>query len=508
MQKAFFLFFLCLCCSSNAQGTSAISPTVDLIVSAETAPIELKNFASDDLFWAYNTLMSVEDNALLLAQNNQETQLLRSVQSSKNIKKSVQIIPSDKEATLFKQLKINSLEELQTRNQSIFLTLTIENSLKEKIKHKSYLTGLALKMTTTPFDNLAVLKRNVEQTFLLDYLSVSLLPMTEEKKEATYSGTTYFAPLSMLYRHYKNSNEEAQSENIKRLLDNIAQQTNSQVYLSEILNESLGKTSLKSSILTPKGLEKGMIKINEKLYASEVETTNAQYNLFLQDLLQQREYEKIALCKINPTDWKKLMTEEQKKLEENILFPWGKPESDRFPVQNISYEAAVLYCEWVTNAYNSNPSTKKKYKKVVFRLPSEKEWEVAVRGNKPETTLYSWLSTSNAVSATDYRTVKGCFLSNFNVEDARYNCATCKKSIDAKYSKDGAYFTVFTDAYYPTDLGLFNTSGNVAEMVAEKGKAKGGSWEDIPENCTIKSVKTYNEPSPAIGFRVFMEIIE
>jgi hypothetical protein len=50
--------------------------------------------------------------------------------------------------------------------------------------------------------------------------------------------------------------------------------------------------------------------------------------------------------------------------------------------------------------------------------------------------------------------------------------------------------------------------GNVAEMTSEKGKAKGGSWEDEPDNCTIQSVKTYEKPSPAIGFRVFMEIIQ
>jgi hypothetical protein len=80
--------------------------------------------------------------------------------------------------------------------------------------------------------------------------------------------------------------------------------------------------------------------------------------------------------------------------------------------------------------------------------------------------------------------------------------------MDKHSSKDGAYFTVFTDAYFSTELGLFNTAGNIAEMIAEKGKAKGGSWEDIPENCTIKSIKNYDAPSPAIGFRVFMEIVE
>jgi len=50
--------------------------------------------------------------------------------------------------------------------------------------------------------------------------------------------------------------------------------------------------------------------------------------------------------------------------------------------------------------------------------------------------------------------------------------------------------------------------GNVAEMTLEKGKACGGSWNHTPEESTIRSINTYTKPDAAIGFRVFMEIIE
>ena len=51
-------------------------------------------------------------------------------------------------------------------------------------------------------------------------------------------------------------------------------------------------------------------------------------------------------------------------------------------------------------------------------------------------------------------------------------------------------------------------SGNDAEMLDKEGIAKGGSWEDLPSQCTIKSVKKYDAPSPAVGFRIVMEVVE
>jgi len=51
-------------------------------------------------------------------------------------------------------------------------------------------------------------------------------------------------------------------------------------------------------------------------------------------------------------------------------------------------------------------------------------------------------------------------------------------------------------------------TGNVAEMVSEKGKAAGGSWAHSPEASTITSISSYNEPDAKVGFRVFMEVIE
>jgi hypothetical protein len=57
-------------------------------------------------------------------------------------------------------------------------------------------------------------------------------------------------------------------------------------------------------------------------------------------------------------------------------------------------------------------------------------------------------------------------------------------------------------------MGFFDVVGNVAEMIDEKGKAYGGSWNHFPNESTIRSVDDYKGQSGAVGFRVFMEVIE
>lgn len=63
-------------------------------------------------------------------------------------------------------------------------------------------------------------------------------------------------------------------------------------------------------------------------------------------------------------------------------------------------------------------------------------------------------------------------------------------------------------AYFPNNIGLYDVVGNVAEMTSEKGRACGGSWNQLPTESTIRSISDYNKPESTVGFRVFMEVIE
>jgi formylglycine-generating enzyme required for sulfatase activity len=63
-----------------------------------------------------------------------------------------------------------------------------------------------------------------------------------------------------------------------------------------------------------------------------------------------------------------------------VKFYHSHPSYDNFPVVTVTYESAVNYCKWLTGINNSDP--KRKFKKVIFRLPSEEEWVYAATAGK------------------------------------------------------------------------------------------------------------------------------
>jgi hypothetical protein len=68
--------------------------------------------------------------------------------------------------------------------------------------------------------------------------------------------------------------------------------------------------------------------------------------------------------------------------------------------------------------------------------------------------------------------------------------------------------TTSTNSFFPNSLGMYNMCGNVAEMIEEKGIAKGGSYADPAYMVRIASDKSYLKPTADIGFRVCMKVIE
>jgi formylglycine-generating enzyme required for sulfatase activity len=264
-------------------------------------------------------------------------------------------------------------------------------------------------------------------------------------------------------------------------------------YFSTNFEKEYGRWQLKN-------LENSFKKFSGNLYMAETEVTNQQYNYYLTYLLEQKDFNTLMLVKAEKTDWRTLLPDSLKTRDDKAIFPNGHPDGAYFPAQNMSFEAAKQYCAWLTNFYNNEPIEKRKWKKVLFRLPTQEEWMQAARGQNDTSIMYPW-----GFNRTQSK--KGCFLSNFNCSNENCHCEAFDKVFD-KLTKDGALFTAKADTYYPNDFGLYGMSGNIAEMTATQGIAKGGSWEDAPAACTIQAQKNYSAPSPAIGFRILMEIVE
>jgi formylglycine-generating enzyme required for sulfatase activity len=288
-----------------------------------------------------------------------------------------------------------------------------------------------------------------------------------------------------------------------------------------------------------KNLENSFRRIKGNLFACETETTNGMYSLFLSYLEDNEHLELLSQCNYDLSTYRQSEQEFYTTYTAPYVAPANKKDTltrdySRFPAVNIQHKAAAIYCEWLTVQYNSH-SGKKKFKKVLFRLPTVKEWQIAALG---ATKFESWTLNENKVEViipedslaesgkgkkvilpvTDefwypwwnhyhYRkkatNTKNCYLGNFKARPMPSPCAWGQIP-----GYDGWTRMSITTSYFPNGFGLYDVVGNVAEMVDEKGKALGGSWDHSPEQSTIRSIHHYTRPSGNVGFRVFMEVIE
>ena len=227
------------------------------------------------------------------------------------------------------------------------------------------------------------------------------------------------------------------------------------------------------------------VQVQPQLYFANTETTNAAYNQYLAALLQQGDITAYNNAKIDTANWITHNGFNNKKIAETYHVA---DDYKQYPVVNVSYKNAQHYCQWLTETYNADSN--RKFKKVKFRLPTEAEWMFAAN-NGSQLRNYSWNSESLTVANGRF---KGQYHANF------------KRPTDGINTR--MYFLGNSLSFYPNELGIYNLSGNAAEMVEEEGIAKGGSYSDEADGIKNSARKTYQSSSPEIGFRVVMEVIE
>jgi hypothetical protein len=504
------------------------------------------------LNYSYNVLMSLETNAILFSEAENTTLPLFFLQDVFSIRKDVVILNLDMlENESYRQRKLiasnlkapsdvsdrkDLCEQLPKLNDSrnFYYPLTLSQKNLTTIKDKLYVVGLASKISNDRMDNISLIKSNVEKRFMLDYLTVDFNGESEVSSGKVLSAN-YLVPMLLLSEHYKQNGETEKNAGLEQMMLQIAAVTGKTEIIETYLNRDKKKAwVLYDADLNPKHIEGKFRKIKGTIYASEHEVTNAEYQRFLDYVTDHKvEY----LYDVSKIDLSKY---EEPALSFMRGYHLKRPASKKdkfftnYPIVNISYEGALAYCEWLTAQYLLAPE--RKYKKVKFRLPDVNEWQVAAAGlpkatswnlgeNSVEVKIYPDMNSmggknfeTKVVSLSDpeikypwfkYFNVrntvinqKGCALGNFKFPPDQKPCQPKMPTVD------GFMLMSPVQSYFPNDVGLYDVVGNVAEMTSEKGKACGGSWNHSPEESTIKTVNRYEGPDSAIGFRVFMEVIE
>lgn len=508
-----------------------------------------KWFESNDLSpglyaWNYNMLQSTEPNAIIITSGDNDTYPAMVLQYAKGIRTDVTVmnnsmlgsddyrkkmfieegIPlmgkvqkdykswSEQQSAIIEHIKANT-------ERPIYFAVSAQPHLYKSFKDEVYNVGMAYKWSKTKFDNIAVTKKNFEKNYLLDYLKIDLYQDISQGV-VDQANANYLISMLTLYNHYKES-DDRKADELEVLINRIAEKNNMQEKVAEVLKKSNPqRTSL--VIDDPREIESGILKINDTLYAGQTEVSNGMYELFLTDLLKQKRYADLQLAKAEKVDWMNLL-DKTKDLKAEDVFPNGHPDGENHPVVNISHDAAIMYCEWLTEVYNSLENKKKKFGKVEFRLPTEKEWEmIAIGGQKIEWTATATQGQNKGLTEVGVsrnanspyawggpycRNAKGCFLANLDVSEVskkegdKPDCEGCNGKDD-----DGGYFPVEVTSYSPNEFGLYCLTGNVSEMTQVDGVVKGGSWNTLAGVATINNKEIINLPSPEVGFRVIMVV--
>ena len=185
---------------------------------------------------------------------------------------------------------------------------------------------------------------------------------------------------------------------------------------------------------------------------SKYEVSNQLYNLFLKSTSNQKYTSDNSL-------WEKEM-DYPAVIENNYT---SHPNYSNHPVVNITKEGAEAFCNWLTKEYNKFP--KRKYENYEFRLPKEKEWELAARGGL-EASPYPW-------GGPYIRNAKGCMLCNYRPAKDRWVLdvgstylvpGISESELRDAAAQDGLLITGPVNSYHPNDCGAvlhgWKRSGN------------------------------------------------
>ena len=210
--------------------------------------LESNEMPQEILTTAYNNLVSLESNAILLTNGDNDTYPYWVLQSGQKIRTDITVVNISLAAIetyrekLFKEsgipaltLKVDSnwkssvivkhiIENVH--DKPIYISVFVDDENYKEYSDKMYLIGLSYKYNEKSFDNIAVLRNNVENKFMLDFLKQHFYN-NYAQSAVNQMNTGYLAIFLKLYEHYQTTGELDKAIKIKNLAKTVADNSGS-----------------------------------------------------------------------------------------------------------------------------------------------------------------------------------------------------------------------------------------------------------------------------------------
>ena len=205
-------------------------------------------------YFNYNALAFLDSNAIIFSSGDNTIYPKLLLQQGKNIRKDVKVITipfiiynnGDYYKNLLKELKIKNFNEkdvkidensktpkyiqiaiarikhiINNTNRSVYFDHSYYPEITPAFSDNQYLEGIVYKYSKEPYNNTAVIKRNLENNYLLDYLKTDIETIKSNRPEAY--GYGYIMPLDILYNYYKDTENHKKQEKTKQLIYRIGE---------------------------------------------------------------------------------------------------------------------------------------------------------------------------------------------------------------------------------------------------------------------------------------------
>lgn len=236
-----------------------------------------------------------------------------------------------------------------------------------------------------------------------------------------------------------------------------------------------------------------------RVFMSVTEVSNISYREFL--YYQKSHGEDVSTLLPDTLVWK----EKNVYNEPYVDYYFRHPAYNDYPVVGVNKVQAEAFCAWLSKILieNCRRDPKSDIDSLVVRLPNQMEWIDAAKGvdkfhAENEYNEYPWKGHSLRMEDKKFQ---GQMRANFVRGKGDFMGV-------AGALNDNADITAPVKSYWTNDLGLYNCAGNVAEMVADKSVAMGGSWRSSGYNIKVTSSIPFEAPSSQVGFRYLIEVVK